>query len=46
MTNNIYTFEFRLKNRKQNPECPCDREKIDTEKVFFYAMLHFMDQWP
>ncbi|XP_074631365.1 TNF receptor-associated factor 6-like isoform X1 [Acropora palmata] len=25
----------RLKNRKQNPECPCDREKIDTEKDIF-----------
>ena len=26
-------FKFYLLNRRQDPECPCDREKLDKDKV-------------
>ena len=26
-------FNFFLLNRRQDPECPCDRERLDKDKV-------------
>lgn len=30
---NICLFVFYVINRRRQPECPCDREKIDKDKV-------------